>query len=67
MTTWTYGWGCPGCGLWVTNNVSHVCPGRPYMPPTTSGTYASYIDNVALNRIALALERIAAALEQENQ
>ena len=52
------GWTCPNCGVWVAFGVPHTC--NPYQYAFLPADYSQL-----LNRIAVALERIAASLEKQ--
>ena len=65
MTTWPYTgtYKCWGCGQYVPVGSTHSCPGYQ---PATGGNSIKWVRMTDV-RIADALERIAAALEAQNQ
>lgn len=58
------GWVCPNCGAWVPPNTYHTCYGTPSTVPQIQSTYTWTSDySIVLERIAVALERIADRLD----
>lgn len=70
---------CNVCGTYVPDGTLHSCGGsypttNPYVypsvpinPVSTTTTIQPWFDNAALNRIAIALERIAEALASKGE
>lgn len=55
------GWTCANCGHWVSPGEPHTCPSVP----SWTGEFTYNLQPDVWTRIALALERIADALEKE--
>lgn len=56
------GWTCPNCGTWVSPGTYHTCYGTPNTYPQAT-TIWRWDYSALLERIAVALERIADSLD----
>jgi hypothetical protein len=62
------GWRCQRCGGYIPTDCTHNCPYTNWQPqPQPATSPATKIDTfISYERIATALERIAAALEEKD-
>jgi hypothetical protein len=63
MSSIADGYTC-GCGTWVPYGILHRCLGSPMTAPPPVQYITPGIDNTILERIAIALERIADKLDK---